>query len=106
MATHSSLPAWRIPWTEDLVGYSRWGRRESDTTEVTEHVRTQSVSEATFKIGQRWGVVMRVERVHHAMLSGPKCLLKAIPRHPPLLILCKGKDLKHRFLPDSRIGSP
>ena len=56
MATHSSLPAWRIPWTEDLVGYSPWGRRESDTAEVTEHARTQSVSEATFKIGQRWGV--------------------------------------------------
>ena len=31
MATHSSVLAWRIPWTEDrqrsLVGYSRWGRR-------------------------------------------------------------------------------
>jgi len=22
MATHSSIPAWRIPWTEELVGYS------------------------------------------------------------------------------------
>ena len=27
MATHSSIPAWRIPWTEELVGYSPWGRR-------------------------------------------------------------------------------
>ena len=27
MATHSSLLAWRIPWTEELVGYSSWGRR-------------------------------------------------------------------------------
>ena len=33
MATHSSIHAWRIPWTE--VGYSPWGRKESDTTEVT-----------------------------------------------------------------------
>ena len=24
MATHSSILAWRIPWTEDLVGYSLW----------------------------------------------------------------------------------
>ena len=33
MATHSSILAWRIPWTEEsLVGYSPWGRRESDTT--------------------------------------------------------------------------
>ena len=31
LATHSSILAWRIPWTE--VGYSPWGRKESDTTE-------------------------------------------------------------------------
>ena len=24
MATHSSILAWRILWTEDLVGYSPW----------------------------------------------------------------------------------
>ena len=33
MATHSSNLAWRIPWTEEVVGYSPWGRKESDTTE-------------------------------------------------------------------------
>ena len=27
MATHSSILAWRIPWTE--AGYSPWGRKES-----------------------------------------------------------------------------
>ena len=32
MATHSSVLAWRIPW-RNLVGYSPWGRKESDTTE-------------------------------------------------------------------------
>ena len=35
MATHSSILAWRISWTESLAGYGPWGRRESDTTEVT-----------------------------------------------------------------------
>ena len=25
MATHSSILAWRIPWIEELVGYSPWG---------------------------------------------------------------------------------
>ena len=24
IATHSSILAWRIPWTEELVGYSLW----------------------------------------------------------------------------------
>ena len=33
MATHSIILAWKIPWTEELVGYSPWSRKESDTTE-------------------------------------------------------------------------
>ena len=33
MAIHSSILAWRIPWQRTLVGYSSWGRKESDTTE-------------------------------------------------------------------------
>ena len=33
-ATHSSVLAWRIPWTE--LGYNPQGRTESDTTEATE----------------------------------------------------------------------
>jgi len=37
MTTHSSILAWRIPWTEMLVGYSPWGHKESATTEATWH---------------------------------------------------------------------
>ena len=33
MATHFSIRAWRIPWTEALMGYSQWGCKESDTIE-------------------------------------------------------------------------
>ena len=32
MATRSSILAWRIPWTEEPVGDSPWGYKESDTT--------------------------------------------------------------------------
>ena len=32
---HSCIPAWKIPWTEKLSGYSPWGHKESDTTEHT-----------------------------------------------------------------------
>ena len=35
MATHSSILAWKIPWTESLVGYSPWGYKESDKSEHT-----------------------------------------------------------------------
>ena len=33
MATHSSILAWRIPWTEEPGGYSPPGCKEQDTTE-------------------------------------------------------------------------
>ena len=33
MAAHSSILAWKIPWTESPVGYRPWGRKESDMTE-------------------------------------------------------------------------
>ena len=38
MVTHSSILAWRIPWTEEPVGYSSQGCKESDKTEMTQHV--------------------------------------------------------------------
>ena len=33
MATHSSIPPWRIPWTEEHAGCSPYGQKESDTTD-------------------------------------------------------------------------
>ena len=39
MATHSSILAWKIPWTEKLGGL-QWGRKESD---MTEHAPSQSL---------------------------------------------------------------
>ena len=35
VATHSSILAWRIPWTEEPGGLSPWGHKELDMTEVT-----------------------------------------------------------------------
>ena len=36
-ATHSSVLAWRIPWTEEPGGLSPWGCKESGTIEATQH---------------------------------------------------------------------
>ena len=33
IATHSSIPDWRIPWTEEPGGLQSMGLQESDTTE-------------------------------------------------------------------------
>ena len=36
MDTHSSILAWKIPWTEEPGGlYSPWGQMELDTIEAT-----------------------------------------------------------------------
>ena len=44
MATHSSVPAWRIPWAEEAGGHrSPWVPKESDTTEATYHECTQTI---------------------------------------------------------------
>ena len=33
LATHSNSFPWKIPWTEELVGYSPWGYKESGKIE-------------------------------------------------------------------------
>ena len=35
MATHSSILVWRTPWIEEPEGYSPWGHKQSDMSEVT-----------------------------------------------------------------------
>ena len=42
MATHSSIPAWEISWTEEPGDYSPQGGKEVDTTVVTEHPRMRT----------------------------------------------------------------
>ena len=38
METHSSILAWKVPWTEEPGRLQSWGRKETDTTE---HTHTQ-----------------------------------------------------------------
>ena len=40
MITHSSILAWRIPWTEEPGGLQSIGHTEPDTAETTEHTRS------------------------------------------------------------------
>ena len=63
MATHSSVLAWGIPWTEEPG--SPWCCKESDMTEATEHTlhthtHTQMLSLENFTLNNNspgiWGV--------------------------------------------------
>ena len=61
MATHSSILAWEIPWTEEwsLVDYSPWGPKESDPIEhvsiyiyITTYVYNEIIMTATSVISK------------------------------------------------------
>ena len=46
MATHSSILAWEIPWTESLVGYSPWGHKRVGHDLVTKQQQKASTEMA------------------------------------------------------------
>ena len=70
MATHSSILAWEIPWTEELVCFSPQGHKESDTTEAAEHapsmsgimgeLRTQRLIRDVVPALVQWGTLSRL----------------------------------------------
>ena len=47
MATHFSILAWRIPWTEESDGHPPWGRKESDMTKCL--TQTHTITEIYLK---------------------------------------------------------
>ena len=49
MATHSSILAWSIPWTEELVGYGPQGHKELSTTEAPWDAHTRVCSHSGSK---------------------------------------------------------
>ena len=42
MATHSSILAWKIPWTEEPLGYCLWSCKELDTF-LSDRIFTQQI---------------------------------------------------------------
>ena len=40
MATHSSILAWKIAWTKELVGYSPWGAKSRTRLSDFTHTHT------------------------------------------------------------------
>ena len=47
MATHSSILAWKIVWTEVLLCYSPWGCRALD---MAEHARAAATTKSSVKL--------------------------------------------------------
>ena len=53
MATHSSILAWRITWTEEPGGLQSMGSQESDTTEQLERERERENTMGRLEISSR-----------------------------------------------------
>ena len=73
MAIHSSTLAWKIPWTESLVGYSPWGCKESDTTERLHfHIHFSQRVLMSWKpfLTSKWGYLIKAE---HVFISNVLC---------------------------------
>ena len=47
MATHSSILAWEIPWTEEPVGYSSWGHKRVGRNLATKQQQQQFLQVAS-----------------------------------------------------------
>ena len=52
MATHSSILAWRIP-RRSLAGYSPWGNKEEDTTQLLTVPLRTIMDRAEHKVGAK-----------------------------------------------------
>ena len=78
MATHSSILAWRIPWTEELGGLQSTGRKESDTTERLNKDLLYGAGNST-----QYSVVTYFGQFFHSPLSlssrGSLVLLRFLP---------------------------
>ena len=81
MATHSSIFAWRVPWTErSLVGCSPWGCKESDTTEHAHKVT--SLSNPSLKTEWALGFSNNKPRVSTVLVA--VCLASSLSPSPLL----------------------
>ena len=61
MATHSSILAWRIPWTVEPGGLESMVLQKSDTTEATWHTHTHSFYNNKINLNNmKWDNIIKV----------------------------------------------
>ena len=81
MATHSSILAWRILWTEEPGGCSPLGHKESDTTERLTHTQQMMTELSALKEPFYSSVIVgqggKQGPVEVAGPRSPRCLLGA-----------------------------
>ena len=73
MATHSSILAWEIPWTEEPGGLQSMGSQESDTTETTISLFHRTEPSGTHS--------RRATALWFRIVPGSRCLLTRTTAH-------------------------
>ena len=70
MATHSSIVAWNIPWTEEPGGSSSWACKESDTTEHRgTHTHTHTHTHITPRLSERQNTLLCLKHLQEAQFN-------------------------------------
>ena len=92
MAIHSSILAWRIPWTEELG--SPWDYTKSDTTEAAEHTLTHGSFISSFLRSLHTVLPVAVS------IYIPTRVLRQLPlfKASPAFIVCRSFDYGHSEL--------
>ena len=103
MATHSSILAWRIPWTEELGGLQSTGSKESDMTErlhfhfgfishLSPHPYFNLLCNLLAAGPSRLGLTSSMTRTHHHNLPH---IVQNSDFHSLVLVLPNGVIQKH-----------
>ena len=65
MATHSSTLAWKIPWMEELVGYSPWvSKSQTRLSDFTHSIITFSIRKIQFWRRYKFQIYMSDRNVY------------------------------------------
>ena len=80
MATHCSVLAWKIPWTEEPGCCSPWGLEESDTTERLTQPRKASLAIIAIRHKNSQNSKMSKQMPKLLFKQALQCLAKAVNR--------------------------
>ena len=109
MATHSSILAWRIPWTEELGGLQSTGRKESDTTEQLHFLSLSLFTQRKpleYKTWQHPTASSTLIRAPHANNKQNKNTNPIINRENYQLSLEEKQKRQHKYHPIQSLHKP